>query len=238
VPIIDCNTLLGSWPHSEVDLSLEALAAAMQARGVGRSLVTHTTAVFYDMQIGNDLVVQLARQHQPVLPVAVINPLRYPACLEEIERRLQQGVRVFRFSPGEHGYPFAPNVGPLREALRQLEAAKLLLVDVTGVPAPVVGSGIDELLPVPTAFTVDAEGLGTILHAGKLGPNVWVETSRLESGGTIEAAVTHLGANRVLFGSGAPLRSLASAVRSLQFVEMSDADRQAIFEGNAQRALS
>jgi predicted TIM-barrel fold metal-dependent hydrolase len=66
---------------------------------------------------------------------------------------------------------------------------------------------------------------------------VWVETSRLDAGGAIEAAVKYLGANRVIFGSGSPLRSIGSAVMSLQYAELSDADRAAIFEGNVQRLL-
>ncbi|HEU4754061.1 MAG TPA: hydrolase, partial [Armatimonadota bacterium] len=69
------------------------------------------------------------------------------------------------------------------------------------------------------------------------GPNVWVETSNLAAGGAIEAAVKGLGAERVVFGSGAPLRVLGSAVMSVQYAELSEADRGAVFEGNLQRIL-
>jgi hypothetical protein len=237
VPIIDCYTLLGAWPDAEVDLSLEALAAGMQARNVSRSLVTHTTAIFYDSRLGNEQAVQFCSSAAPLTPVAVINPLAYPACLEEIIRCLGQGIHVFRLCPREHGYPLSGSFGPLREVLGRLKAAKLVLADLVGLPAPVLSGQVEDLLAVPTAFTVDNNTLGTVLHAGTRSPNVWVETSRLDAGGAVEAAVKHLGANRVVFGSGAPLRSVGCAVMSVQYAELSDADRAAVFEGNIQRAL-
>lgn len=237
MPIIDSYTLVGSWPQAEVDLSVEALAAGMTARGVAQSLVTYTGAIFYNASLGNTQVMHLASQHQPLTAVAVINPFDYPACLDEINRCLDRGVRVFRLCPREHGYPFSGSVGPLREVLRRLEHARLLLVDVVGLATPVITADVEELLPCATAFTVDGTELSTILYAAKHGRHVWVETSRLDAGGAIEAAVKHAGSDRVIFGSGSPLRSLGSAVMSLQYAELSEADRLAIFEGNVQRLL-
>jgi predicted TIM-barrel fold metal-dependent hydrolase len=236
--IIDCYTLLGAWPQAEADLSVETLAAGMQARGVTRSLVTHASAIFYDAPQGNAQLAEVCRQYEPLTPVAVINPLVFPECVEEIGRRLEAGTRVFRFCPREHGYPFSATVGPLREALRRLESAALILVDLAGLPAPAIDCGLVDLLPVPTAFTVDSKGLGVVAHAASQGPNVWVETSRLLAGGSVEAAAQHLGSARVIFGSGAPLRSLGSAVMSVQYAELAEADRLAIFEGNVQRLLA
>jgi predicted TIM-barrel fold metal-dependent hydrolase len=238
MPITDAYTLLGAWPDAEVDLSVEALAAAMQARSVNRALLTHTSAIFYDQTLGNDQVLALAKQHAPLVPVAVINPLVYPACVAEIERCLEAGVRVFRLCPREHRYPMSGHVGPLREVFRRLEPASLILADLADLPAPVLTTDVEDLLPGPTAFTVSGLGLGTLLQAAHGGPHVWVETSRLDAGGAVEAAVQHLGAERVVFGSGAPLRSLGSAVMSVQYADIDEAARSAIFEGNVQRLLS
>ena len=199
MPITDAYTLLGAWPLAEVDLSVEALAAGMQARGITRSLVTHTTAIFYDQTLGNDQALQICAQHQPLEPVAVINPLIYPHCLAEIDRCLERGVKLFRLCPREHRYPFSGSVGPLRECLRRLEAAKLVLIDVVGLPAPVLTADIEGLIPTPTAFSVDGAGLGTVLAAGHQNQNIWVETSQLTEGGAREAAVQHLSSVRFFF---------------------------------------
>lgn len=238
MPTIDCYTLLGSWPQTEVDLTLEALAAGMQARQVGRSLVTHTNAIFYDSALGNDQTVQLCKPHgQALTPVAVVNPLRYPACLQELDRRLEEGLRAFRLCPREHGYPFSGAVGPLREVLTRLEGAALLLVDLVGLSCPQITPDVAELLPIPTAVSIESDCLGLVIQAARGNPNLWVETSALEAGGALEAAVEHLGAERVVFGSRAPLRALGSAVMSVQYAQLSDADRTAVFEGNLQRVL-
>ncbi|MFN3653501.1 MAG: amidohydrolase family protein [Armatimonadota bacterium] len=237
MPIIDCYTLIGSWPRTEVDLSLEALAAGMQARGVGRSLITHTTGIFYSSSQGNDLAVALGQKHAQLVPVAVVNPLDYPQCLDEVSRRLAEGVKVFRLAPREHGYPFSAAVGPLCDVLEKLSGAALILADLTGVREPVIDHALVERLPVPTALSVSGYELGTLLSAARKGPNVWLETSALTAGGAVEAAVRHLGADRIVFGSRAPLDTLGSAVMSLQYAEIADGDRQAIFEGNAQRLL-
>ena len=47
-----------------------------------------------------------------------------------------------------------------------------------------------------------------------------------------------IGAERVLFGSGAPLTALGSAIMSVQYAELSEADRAAILEGNVARILA
>ena len=238
MPLIDAYTLLGSWPLSERDLTLEDLAAGMQARGIARSLVTHTSAIFYDPPIGNALAQSLAAQHAQLSPVAVIDPLRYPACLDEIARCLGAGIRIFRLCPREHGYPFSGSVGPLREVLSRLDQARLLLVDLAELSVPIITPDIVELLPAPTAFTVDNRGLGTLVHAAHLNPRVWAETSRLDGGSAVQLAVQHLGAERVVFGSAAPLLSVGSAVMSVQYAEISEGDRVLVFAGNIARALA
>jgi hypothetical protein len=238
MPLVDCNTLVGAWPQAEVELSVEALAAGMQSRQVGTSLITHTAAIFYNPAAGNDQARALAAQHQPLRPVAVLNPLEYPTCLAEAERQLAAGVQVFRLCPKEHGYPLSGAFGPLREVFEALSAARLVLIDAADLANPVLSHDVADLLRCATAVTVDERNLGTAVQCGRRTPHLLVETSRLEAGGALEAAVAHLGAARVLFGSAQPLRSIGSAVMSVQFAELSDADRAAIFEGNAQRLLA
>ncbi len=237
MPIIDSYTLLGSWPQSEVELSLESLAPAMKARGVGTCLVSHTSAIFYDSAIGNRQAAEACAGHAPLLPVAVMNPLRYPACLTEIDRCLAEGIRLFRLCPLEHGYPFSAQVGPLTEVLQHLAGAQFLSVDLSGQPVPALTPEIAARLPVPTAFTVRPDQLGLLIQAASASQNVLVETSALLAGGALESAVKHLGANRVVFGSQAPLRTLGSAVMTVQFADLAEADRQAIFEGNLRQIL-
>src|SRR5262245_36550056 len=120
MPIIDCMTQVGIWPTSPGELSPSALAGAMQSRGVARAVAAHTSAIFYDAAAGNRTIEEMTRQSSIVLPAAVLDPRRYPACVEEAKRARAVGVVCFRFFPGLHDYPFSEAVFALRETLAAL----------------------------------------------------------------------------------------------------------------------
>ena len=237
MPTLDCNTLVGLWPYDELDLSPQTLLAGMQKRSISRSVITHTTAIFYDTASGNDACLAIAREHQPLVPCAVINPLGSPLATLEVARCQTAGFRIFRLCPREHGYPFSGQVGGLREVLAALADASLLLVDLVGLPEPCITEDIPELLPAPTVFTVRDAQLGGIFRASRSSPRVLAETSHLTGGRVLETVVRHMGPERLLFGSGAPLLSIGSAVTSIQYAEMDDATRKGVFEGNLARAM-
>jgi len=237
VPILDCNTLVGVRPQDELDVSPNALLATMKKWGVSRSIVTHTAAVYYNTAAGNDAVIEVARQHPALVAAAVINPLRSPLADLEVLRCQTAGVRIFRLCPREHGYPFSGRVGGLRAVLEALDGCRLILVDLVGLPEPCLTDDLAEALPAPTVFTVTDEQLGAAFRLGGRSPRVLIETSQLVGGGVLETAARHLGADRLLFGSGAPLLSLGSAVTSVQYAEFTDAQRQDIFEGNMTRVM-
>jgi uncharacterized protein len=68
-------------------------------------------------------------------------------------------------------------------------------------------------------------------------PGLHLETTSLLAAGALEAAVRAAGATRLLFGSGAPLRALSSALMTVQLADLSDADRAAILGDNLARLL-
>jgi predicted TIM-barrel fold metal-dependent hydrolase len=209
----------------------------MQARGVGRAVTAHSTAIFYSAAAGNQAVEELARQSNSITPAAVINPREYPACLREAERALAAGVTCFRFFPGLHQYPFTAQLAGLREALVALRSAKLLHVDFEHAAVPLLAPDLGDVLAVPTLVSVKSDGLGLALAAARSLPQLLLDTSGLGATGAIDLAVKSVGPERVLFGSGAPLTSLGSAIMSVQYAELNDAERAAILEGNAARVL-
>jgi len=68
-------------------------------------------------------------------------------------------------------------------------------------------------------------------------PNVYLTTRLLIGPGSLEIAVSHLGHERVLFGSNAPLAYMASALRVVQHANLSAEQQAAILGGNLQRLL-
>src|SRR2546428_11001102 len=113
--ILDLNTLFGFWPRGRVELSVEVLVGVMRARQVARSVAFSTKALFYDAAEGNDDTATVCAARPELIPAAVIDPRRYPQCVEEVRKRRQQGFRVFRFFPDVHDYPldYAPLEAPL-----------------------------------------------------------------------------------------------------------------------------
>src|SRR5207249_8950654 len=83
MPLIDAHTVFGFWPLEKVDLSVDTLQTVMRARNVARSLAYSAKALFYDAGEGNDDTVTVCGQRPELLPVAVLDPRAYPACLEE-----------------------------------------------------------------------------------------------------------------------------------------------------------
>lgn len=236
MPLIDLNTAIGVWPGDSGEAGgVEALLQAMQARNVGRAIVWHTLGLVGLSATGNTRVIEAAKERSALVPAGVLDPRDGPACLQEAARCLAAGVGIFRFCPGAHRYPFSAQYGPLVAALDAVRDARLIAVDLGEAP---LALDVAPLLTRPVVFTVAAARLAEVLALGAKSPAVHVEVSGLLAGGAIEAAVRTLGAEQVLFGSGAPRRSVGAAVMGVQFAELSEAERAALFEANATRLLA
>ena len=93
--------------------------------------------------------------------------------------------------------------------------------DGLGIPVILTGSHY--------AWTTDD------LEALRRYPHLHLDTSRLAHFRAIEDAVRVVGAERVLFGSDSPTRSLASPLNALAAADLSDDEKRAILAGNAAR---
>ncbi len=230
MPLIDAHAVFGFWPVEKVDLSVDTLQAAMKARGVTRSLAYSAKALFYDAGEGNDDTIAVCAQRPELIPVAVLDPRSYPACLEEAHRRLSHGVRVFRLFPDQHGYPidFAPAVELLEELAGQVVIVSTGRMGVPTALARLVGNtGCRTVLELESA-----ELLGEALAALRRCSCLELTTRGTEAAGALEAAVAAAGVARLVFASGSPLRSLGSALMSVQFATLSDGERAAILGDN------
>jgi len=68
--------------------------------------------------------------------------------------------------------------------------------------------------------------------------NIYIDTSGGQANsGAVEFAVKKLGAERVVYGSDAPLRSFSAQVGKIAGAEISDESKKMIFSTNAQRLL-
>ncbi len=238
LPIVDCNTWVGFYPRQAIDLSPQALVALMRRYGVARALFVHTTAVFYDARMGNDLAVHVAHESGGLLlPVATLNPLHYRGMTEEVERRLQQGFRLFRFFP--HWQNWQPTIAPFRELVRFLnERGVPFLIDCSQVGWATAIAEMSRETSVPIILTeVTEHNLSEVLCAIKSVPNLHLETSCLTQPEGYELVAAEVGVERLVFGSGAPLHYFASALFPLLHSGLSDEDKRKILVDNLRRIL-
>lgn len=236
MPFIDAHAVFGFWPLEKVDLSVDALQAAMRARSVTQSLAYSAKALFYDAGEGNDDTVSVCGQRPELLPVAVLDPRSYPACLEEARKRLAQGVQAFRLFPDRHGYPV--DFAPAAELLEEL-AGQLVIVSTAQMGAPTALARLVGNTGCRTVLELESPALlGEALAALRRCACLELATRGTEAAGALEAAVAAAGAARLVFASGSPLLSLGSALMSVQFASLSDADRASILGDNLARLLA
>ena len=77
--------------------------------------------------------------------------------------------------------------------------------------------------------------LGDCLAAMQRWPHLYLDTSRLAQFRGVENVVRDVGAERLLFGSGAPARPVQAALNAVLLADISDAERRLILATNACR---
>ena len=234
--ITDVNTLFGAYPAQHADSSPESLTEAMRAQGVDWGLALSTWGVFHSAAEGNAETMRACRAHDHLIPVATLNPAHYWGQDGLVESVADNAFEMVRFFPHQQGWPleYAPFLRllsalgrgarmPVMVSIEERGEATLLLRLLDDFPHPVILSGIG-----PHTLTEAV----TLMRVQE---NVFVETHALQAPHALPLLRDAVGAERVLFGSDAPGRSLAAALRYVRSSGLSEAEQNAILAGNAQR---
>lgn len=235
--IIDINTMFGPLPIAAVDLSVDDLSALMKKHGIERACTLSTVGLMLDHNAGNAATRAACAENPSLVPVATVNPQVYYGEEGPFTRFATDGFRMVRFFPQVQGWPV--DYAPFVHLAQRLEAERLpimmeishpgtatrLMNVLAGRQTPVLLAGIDEQTLAEAVILMRQ-------HA-----NVYVETSSLLATGVIKHVVDCVGAERVLYGSGAPSRPMASGLGVLRYVELTDMQRALVLGGNARRLL-
>lgn len=236
--IVDINTLFGPMPFASTDLTVDALLALMQKHQVGRACTLSTLGMLLDATGGNGATRAATAEHTALLPVATFNPTTFfgdPTLLQNLRG---EGFCMVRFFPCEQGWPLA--FAPFSALLTALQPTRLpVMIDVKrpgeittlqgtlgDYPAPVVLSGVD--------YTLLAEAIAALRRF----PHWHLETSHLLAAGCVAQVAATVGAERVLFGTGAPAYPIAAGLQMLHYAGLSDPQRRLVLGENARRILS
>ncbi len=237
-PIVDCNTWVGFYPFQDCDLRPETLLGLMRKYQVARAIFVHTTAVFFDPQVGNDMAIVVARESGGLLlPAATVNPVYYRGIEEQVNRRREQGFRLFRFFPLLQSWE--PRSAVFRYLVQLLNSHRLpFLIEC---PRPGWATDIGEVissLSVPVILTdVQEANLSEALLVMKGIPHLHLDTHSLTHPGSLETVAREVGAQRMVFGSGAPLYYFQSALLPLLHSDLTEEEKNWVLVENLRRIV-
>lgn len=253
-PYWDCNVSVGRRsgrryaPAQEVTAT--SLLDEMDRLGVSRAMVHHVLAHELAPAVGNDRILAEVDGRPRLFPVWVVMPEHtgeLPPAEDLVAALIRQGVRMARMFPSAElsGHRFSLADWSAGSLLRALADCRIpLLLDFTlfrrGEPP------WDSIVDVCTRFPdlpvllVDVQGRNnrTLYPLLSHCPNPRVDTGGLNVHRGIEDVVRRFGAERLVFGSGYPLRPMGGALLQVQRAEISREERRLIAFENLRSLVS
>lgn len=249
--MFDINTAIGNWPFRHLPhRSAAELRQYLQGYGVQGAAVANTQAVFY--MNSQDANLELAEEITPhrdfFVGVATLNPT-YAAAVRDLEFCVNSlGFRALRLTPCYHCYTLTDGIADeLLTRAGELGIPVLLPNEIVNFRQkhwmePNQPLGIDSVLAVCARFPQ----LNFILTEGgynlslQAPPNLYLEISRYLScyGQNLAEMVQKLGADHILFGSGAPFKEIEPAMLKLHHCQISPEEKQLLAKSNARRLLA
>jgi predicted TIM-barrel fold metal-dependent hydrolase len=239
--IIDVNTHFGRRTEYAYDLSLDALLGDLDTHSVAAALSYSLQGVHYDARVGTAETLAVARRRPHIIPVATLDLRELLDWQADIGNALKQGVRVFRFFPEVQGWSISS--GFFGKVLDRLAGSGSTLIFAAGgltshwghaeeIARITAGRGMPVIL-TDTSYQTMAEVI-SIMQAH---PHIYVETNWLASVDAIPVMAELVGADRILYGSNAPMHPMQKALNQILETDLSDEDKVAILGGNAMRLL-
>jgi predicted TIM-barrel fold metal-dependent hydrolase len=256
--IFDMNTAIGHWPFRQIPHQTpETLRQQLESRGISAAAAANTHGVFYKNthDANHELNAALASHRDFFTGIATLNPL-YP----QWEKDLRQCVEEFKFKalrllPLYHNYDLTG-----REASAIIRAAGNLRIPVI-IPFWLVDNRQMHWMDISRPQDFEAVKIAAIEHpqtdfifaagciaaprmldkSGNPLPNLYIESSRYRSARdgilTLAELVKTIGADHILFGSGAPFREVTPALIKLENAAITTAEKNLIAHGNFKRVL-
>jgi predicted TIM-barrel fold metal-dependent hydrolase len=241
--VIDFFTLFGPHPSkgAMTPSGTGALLKAMAHHSVQSAVTLSTRAAYFDAAEGNRETKQQAAENEGKLISAALLDPRRPN-----PERTGGGARVLVLLPSLQRYPLPYT--PLTELLRtlaQLGGAAAAAIPLwwecsrPGDATAILATLRETNYPAPIVLgSVSGENLMEALAVAKVLPErVHLATNGLRGIGEAGQAAAALGAQRVVFASGAPGRSLGAALALIEQASLSSEDRALVLGGNARRLL-
>ncbi|MFB3896454.1 MAG: amidohydrolase family protein [bacterium] len=235
--IIDANTLFGFSPRQNLDTSIGQLQNMMKRNNVFRAIPYSLQGVYYDYRLGNQETVDLSKTHPEFIPAFSVDPRQYFGCIQEIELRANQGLKLIRLFPEQQGWHF--EAAPIPKMLKAIADYKLVsMVESRSWGSATKLVEYTKRYNIPIILTgVSYFIMGEAIELVKTVPNIYLEPRLINTPDGIDLVAKECGAACMIFGSHAPFDTIEPALRLVEGSHISEEEKQLIFSGNIKRLL-
>ena len=247
--MFDINTAIGHWPFRRLPRRTAGeLRQYLQSYGVKGAAVASTPALFYmNCQDANlELAEEIALHRDFFVGVATLNPA-YAAAVRDLDVCVEKlGFRALRLSPCYHNYNLADGTADaLLTRAGELGISVLLPNEIVNFRQkhwmePNQPLGMESVLAIcarfPQVTFFGTEGGYNLSMTAP--PNLcWKCPATTPAMAKCWPTWCGNGAERILFGSGAPFKEIEPSLLKLHHCQISDAQKDLIAGGNARRLL-
>jgi predicted TIM-barrel fold metal-dependent hydrolase len=244
---IDINACFGHWQYWDLHHKTPAeLVALMDRLGIDRALVTSLRGVFVDWRAGNEEALAAAANHPNRLIAAVTLSPFMDGGAGELERLIAAGARAVRLYPTFHSYRL--DSAFVDEICRTAADGGVPVMIGTRIMmnwrfVPIATETIGDVVRrnPRTQFILSGQNylaeFQSLVRLMQQSPNCCYEISCMQGFGAVARLVGQVGADRVLFGTGAVLHYPACNVAKLDGADLATGVREAIAWRNAAKLL-
>lgn len=248
--IIDVHAHVGHTITSGIGQSVAESIAQMSRSRITQSVLSVAAGGLQsggmaDSRRANDEIAATVDAHPNLYPVglASVEVRHGPAAAAEVRRAFDElGLKGLAFHATFEGFTVGSAAfASLLDAVGERRGLILVHSTPDAKASPSAIAAVAARYPWLTfilghpVFTDDQkqQAVAAVLST----PNVFVDIAFQADPATTEFFVREIGAARVVFGSDAPFFSPAEVVRSVEQARITDAERDAIFAGNARAII-
>ena len=247
--IVDIYGYCGGWPYWPIKTkSGQQLIDLMDEYEIDVTVISSTNCVFYDYEAGNKEMLEIvAKYPHRLFGFATIDPLDGESTISNLQYYAGSGVKGVRLFPQHHLYHLW-NKSVLAGVMDEIGRSKLPLL----IPVRMVmnqGMSVFDINEIgefasqfPETKTIIAGinygELRRSMELLNLHENLYVEISCLQAMEGVKQIVSTAGDDRILFGSGIPLQYPAMSLAKVTHADISQHQKEKIFNVNAKRLLN
>ena len=234
---IDANCMIGPKmkPVQGVPDTAEELCRVMDRCGIDKAIVCYSVAKDGDITIGNKLLHGAISGKDRLMPQWIVMPNSFrefysPA--ELLSQMKKHNVKTVRMYPQLTGFSLQPYaIGGLMDAFAQCRIP--VMMDMAQVSHDEIYTFCKNYPEVKLIICYPGYRNGrtfdALLHAC---PNLYIDSSNFCAHNGVADVCRSFGAKRMVFGSGIPAGSAASAVSLIRYADISEEEKQLIASGN------